>query len=53
MWRLIDAELRAGFEGEAAVRGRLAEVQQAVALGEMTPATAAGELLLLAGRRTT
>jgi len=50
MWRLIDAELRAGFEGDAAVKGRLAEVEAAVACGEMTPAAAAGELLLLAGR---
>jgi LAO/AO transport system kinase len=51
MWRLIDAELRAGFAGDAAVRARLAEVQEAVARGEMTAAAAAGELLLLAGRR--
>lgn len=50
MWRLIDAELRAGFEGDAAVKGRLAEVEAAVACGEMTPAAAARGLLLLAGR---
>jgi LAO/AO transport system kinase len=51
MWRLIDAELRAGFASDAAVKARLAEVQEAVARGEMTAAAAAGELLLLAGRR--
>jgi hypothetical protein len=50
MWRLIDAGLRAGFEGDATVKGRLAAVEAAVACGEMTAAAAAGELLLLAGR---
>jgi LAO/AO transport system kinase len=51
MWRLIDAELRNGFESDAAVQGRLAAVEEAVARGETTPAAAAAELLVLAGRR--
>jgi LAO/AO transport system kinase len=51
MWHLIDAELRSGFESDTAVQGRLAAVEEAVARGEMTPAAAAAELLVLAGRR--
>jgi LAO/AO transport system kinase len=51
MWRLIDAELRSGLLGDGAVRERLAEIEELVARGDVTPSTAANELLVLAGRR--
>ena len=52
MWRFIEAELRSDFVSDNAVRERLAEMEEAVARGEMTPARAANELLVLAGRRS-
>ncbi|MEI6448394.1 MAG: methylmalonyl Co-A mutase-associated GTPase MeaB [Actinomycetes bacterium] len=50
MWRLIDAQLRSSLLGDSAVRERLAEMEAAVARGDMTPTTAANELFTLAGR---
>ena len=51
MWRLIDAELRSGLLSHGSVRERVAEVEEAVARGEITPCAAANDLLVRAGLR--
>ena len=51
MWRLIHAELRSRFLADSAVRERLAEIEEAVARGDMTPSAATNELFVLIGRR--
>jgi len=50
MWGLIDSELRSRFLGDSALREQLAEMEEAVARGDMTPWMAANELFVLAGR---
>lgn len=52
MWRLVDAELRSGLVADSSVRKQLAHIEEAVAHGQMTPFTAANDLLVLAGLRS-
>lgn len=49
--RLIDAELRSRFLGDSVMRERFADMEEAVARGDITPSMAANELLVLAGRQ--